>query len=175
MCRKANCLFSLLACLVLTCCLARPGSGQDSKFTSVRTQVLLQGISPSAPPQPITVYIYDEIGYLLRTAIVRSGDYITLRLPPGVYPITFRGEKWLGHRVIVNTSEKRREQAVLLLTGDANGDNQVDWDDMNILAETYQTHEQSRDWDSRADFDCDGDVDDTDADLLCNNLFFYGD
>jgi hypothetical protein len=185
MIRRWNILHTLFTTLTLLCCFAAPSRAQydehdrdsfrsDLNMIVVTTQVLFEGIVSGAPAQRLTLTIYDSQGFAIRTTEVKSGEWVRIRVPKDVYSISYRGEKWLGRRIAVSTTPARGNITVLP-AGDANGDNIVDWADMDIMADAYLSDPSCPHWDSRADLDCDGDVDDVDADLMCYNLYMRGD
>lgn len=144
------------------------------RLVNVVGYVELEGLSRSAPKQSVTISIaLPDRTYSYHTD-VQGKNRCHFYMPEGVYIATIQGEKWLSRKVLIDSRKPNNACNVVLLGGDADGDNAVDWPDMDILAAAYQTHKNDSAYDERADFDCDGDVDDADADILFYNLFQRG-
>ena len=64
---------------------------------------------------------------------------------------------------------------VLLLEGDANNDNIINATDLSIYSAAAGSSAGEANYDARADFDNDGEVDSVDFDLLSSNFGRHGD
>lgn len=152
---------------------AIPDSAQ--RLVSVTGSIRLQYLATDAPAQEVTISIPLEDRTYVTKTWVRANGAVRFLLPPGSHMVTFRADKWLSRRIQIASDGRMARCQVVLLAGDADGDDEVDWNDMDILANAFQTHPGDSSWDARADFDCDGDVDDDDANILFANLYCFGD
>ena len=90
---------------------------------------------------------------------------------PGTYDITVLGEHTLmnaGRNVVISAPETSVDM-VMLLEGDANQDNIVDFDDYAILSKSWLVSESQPEYDIRADFDRNGLINTADLSLLASN------
>lgn len=146
-----------------------------SRLATATGIIKLEYLTPGAPAQQVTISIALPDRTYVTTAWVRADGVARFFMPLGKHTATFRAEKWLSRRTVITTNGRTASCSVFLLAGDANNDNYIDWNDMDILAGAYGSHTGEPGWDSRADFDCDGDVDDFDEDILNSNLYRHGD
>jgi hypothetical protein len=135
----------------------------------------LEKLARNAGRQSVTLTFLDTADPLQFELRVTHAGQVHFRLRPGRYVAVARGAKWLAQRVEIAVVGSHTTFRLLLPGGDANGDNRVDWDDLDILADAFYTRPGMVHWDARADLDCDDDVDDDDADIMFFNLNRYGD
>jgi hypothetical protein len=157
---------------------AQSRSERGSKeYPQVRVtgRIELESLARQAGRQSITLTFLNTEEPLQYEMQVTHSSPIHFLLRPGRYQVIARGTKWLAQRVEIRVVGSSTKFQLLLPGGDANGDNRVDWDDLDLLADAFDSLPGMVNWDERADLDCDDDVDDDDADILFLNLFRYGD
>jgi hypothetical protein len=151
-----------------------PRPSDPPRYAMVTGTIELEGIEPAAPPQSVTITLIGTLQPMQFQVWVTPDSPVRLLLPPGRYTALVRGSKWLAQRISILAAGKSSSFSITLPGGDANGDNRVDWTDLDILANSYPSLPGDTNWDERADVDCDGDVDDEDADIMFDNLDRYG-
>ena len=107
------------------------------------------------------------------------GDYTLTGVTPGTYDIAIKSRNSL-RAVVKNakvTGSAGTISAVLLLGGDANGDNSVDSSDFGILIGAFNSDSSviGSGYDPAADFNYDGFVDSSDFGILIGNYNLTGD
>jgi len=92
-------------------------------------------------------------------------------IAPGTYDITVAGESTLvnARRSVVISAPNTSVDMGTLLEGDANQDNIVNFDDYAILSKCWLASELQPEYDARADFDCNGLINQADLYLLASN------
>jgi hypothetical protein len=151
-----------------------PKKSGPAKYVLVTGTIELDGIEPTAPPQSVTITLLGLSEPMQYQVSVTPGSPVQFLMRPGDQLALVRGGKWLAQRVEIHALGRGASFSVTLPGGDANGDNRVDWTDVDILADAYISQPGDANWDDRADVDCDGDVDDYDADLIFDNLDRFG-
>ncbi|MDN5360989.1 MAG: thermitase [Moorella sp. (in: firmicutes)] len=106
-----------------------------------------------------------------------EGGFILAGLPPGTGQVMFTAPGFLRARrqVTITTASKTALGDIQLLPGDINGDNQVDLQDLTLLATTYRTTSADGGYQPAADFDGDGRIDLVDLTLLAGSYRRSGD
>ena len=145
--------------------------------TIVSGQVLLESVVDSV--QPIT-FEFRPVGggtsLLYSQNLTTTGSFRLDYLPPGNYHLAVKGAKWLQKVVAVNTtSGDLTGLTVSLSTGDVNNDNQVNLDDLGLLADAFDTFPGDLLWNVQADLNCDQQVNLDDLGLLALHFDEAGD
>jgi hypothetical protein len=143
------------------------------KPDEIYIRVNLEGLtSQSIPTQTVTVTSLDPPNQI-SSEIGFRGEDIRISFSEDKHPeyLYIRGPKWLTKRILVEKCPNK----LTLIGGDCNGDNRIDWDDVDILALAFYSTPKDSNWDSRADLDCNEHIDDFDADILFRNWWKTGD
>lgn len=135
--------------------------------------------------QPVTVKIlyHDNDGNPANdhaqqvVTLAQDGTYTLVGIRPVDCTLQLKADKWLAQAIParINGSGQVFAESVELLTGDANNDNAVDFLDLDVLIQAYDSLEGGPNWNNGADFNCDGAVDFLDLALLINNYDQVGD
>ncbi len=133
----------------------------------------LEGISPDAPAQPITLnFRRPRTLDCVANADVRSdGAFSVSGIPPGNYTLHVKGRQYLAKNVsvsVVNT-DVVLPSPISLRTGDVNNNNIVDVDDLTLLLDRYNSGAGDGTYSSNADLNLNGQIDVDDLTLLLNN------
>jgi alpha-tubulin suppressor-like RCC1 family protein len=139
--------------------------------------VSLQGLVSDAEPREVQFQFRPTAGggavqgYYL---ISPSGSYTMYGVPNATYNAAIKGTVYLQTVTAVNNSSASPILDTSLLTGDVNGDNEIDIADFNELAASYGSVEGGTGYDVNADLNGDGEVDLIDFDLLATNYGLTG-
>jgi hypothetical protein len=170
------CVLTLLFSTTFSFGQARSSRGAASRSrVNVTGRIELEGLARNAGRQSITLTFLNIEEPLQYEMQVTHAGQVHFHLPSGRYLVLARGTKWLGKRTEIDAVRPHNTFQLYLPGGDANGDNRVDWDDLDILANAFDSKPGRINWDERADLDCDDDVDDEDAEIMFYNLNRYGD
>lgn len=106
-----------------------------------------------------------------------EGSFILAGLPPGTGQVLFTAPGFLRARrqVTITAARKTALGDIRLLPGDINGDNQVDLQDLTLLAAAYRSTSAEGGYQPAADFDGDGRIDLVDLTLLASSYRRSGD
>lgn len=116
----------------------------------------------------------------LQTAVVTldsAGKFcvdVAANIAQGVYDVAVKADtRWM--RKVTSSVDLRNRATFTLLTGDCNGDNEVDIGDFAILSTAFGSSPGDPNWDENADLDCDMEITIGDFALLSNNFGQSGD
>ena len=145
----------------------------------VSGRLTLEGISPSAPAQPVqfTFRVAGLPNWTTIAPVAPSGNF-SLLLPRGDYTLRAKGAKYLAKNMTVAAAAGDVSGiSAFLPAGDANNDNSVDSTDFGILIGAFNTDSSipGSGYDPTADFNGDGFVDSTDFGLLVGEFNNSGD
>jgi beta propeller repeat protein len=108
-----------------------------------------------------------------------NGGWFTLcGIPPGTYDLSAKGSKWLRQNlanIVVAPGNIIKYLYFSLTGGDANNDNSVNVNDLNILKVTYGKSASQSGYDERADFNQDNKVNVLDLNIMKRNYAKRGD
>ncbi|MEM7799838.1 MAG: LamG-like jellyroll fold domain-containing protein, partial [Chloroflexota bacterium] len=139
-----------------------------------------RGSAPNAQwsvPVEVKLYAVGEITptYEFSSTTDTSGDFTVAGMLPGEYEVAVKtdtGLQLVQTMTLVVGSNSADFGTVL--SGDANGDNEVTLVDFSILSATFNLAEGDPNYDSRADFNGDGEVTALDFSILASNFNVTG-
>lgn len=145
-------------------------------------QLVLQGLPPAPDPSwqtPLSFSVYAPGGPLLYTTDLisdESGRFTIPNLIEGIYDIVVKGTSTLSRRFndfgIVEGANSLSD--VVLVVGDADGDNSVSTGDFLLLSAAFGAFQDDPNYDETADFDASGEVNLLDYSLFANNYGMTG-
>ena len=138
-----------------------------------------EGISQTAPAQNVTFTFRPKTGaaFTQTISVPASGIFSLTNIPPAVYDVRIKGDKYLAQLVAVDTTAGNVSGVTSnQRAGDANNDNSVDSTDFGILIGAFNTSVKNAGsgYDAKADLNSDGSVDSTDFGLLIGEFNIIG-
>ena len=150
-------------------------------LTGIAGHVTLEGIAPSAAPQPITFQARpDGSGLPISTQTVYVGPDGAFSFYPvqkGTGTLHIKGHKYLAANIAYDVRQRPLSNAqITLQTGDSNNDNSVDSTDFGNLIGAFGSSADIPDsgYEWTIDFNGDGSIDSTDFGLLIGNFNAVG-
>ncbi len=133
----------------------------------------LEGISASAPAQPIT-FTLRKTGspdQMVTLNVGPNGAYTLSAVSSGTYVLRIKGQRYLAKNIALTVANANYTvpSATFLLAGDVNNNNVIDVDDLTLLLNVYNTRSGDGIYSSHADLNLDGRVDVDDLTLLLRN------
>lgn len=136
--------------------------------------LVLEDIVTTAPAQNITFTFRPANGspFDRVVSVGPNGAFSLAGIPAGSYEVHIKGAKWLAANENADvTNGNVNIGTVLLRTGDANNDNIVDVEDLNLFIQAFDADPTSPHWNGGwADFNCDDLVSVDDLNLLIRNF-----
>jgi subtilase family serine protease len=144
-------------------------------LTTVSGTVTLSGSASMA--QPLT-FEFRSTGNpsFSRTLTPDASGAFSLTVARGSYNLAIQGSKWLRKVVAADASAGPVSGLTVTLTsGDINGDNAVNIQDLGLLADAFNATPASPNWNANADLNGDGKVNIADLGLLADGFGQRGD
>lgn len=136
---------------------------------TVSGTVTLQGCVNPAQTVQFTFTPSAGMPFTRTATLTPTGGYSLTNIPAGSYTLKVKGDKWLSRSISLNATANVSNADLLLLAGDANGDNFADISDLLLLVTHYNQIAPAAGYLDAVDFTCDGTVDITDLLLLIGN------
>ncbi|MEM7799976.1 MAG: ExeM/NucH family extracellular endonuclease [Chloroflexota bacterium] len=158
--------------------------GDQTASAQLVGTIQLEG--PPAPPDPtqavtLMVKLYAQgspsstPAFSFTPTTDQNGSFTVTDIDPGTYEVEVKYSKSLQVvKTVTLAAGSNSEDFGLLLTGDANNDNEVMLLDFSTLSNTFNTEEGDPTYDDRADFNEDGKITLLDFSLLAGNFNLAG-
>ena len=130
------------------------------------------------PAQPVTFILHHSSGSDLTKTVTlgANGEFSLYDLSAADYTVFVKGRKWLQTSTpasLLNSSIG--DFSTLLLAGDINDDNAIDFGDLSILLQSYNALIGDDLYREQADINCDGGIDFGDLSIMLQHYNLFGD
>lgn len=145
------------------------------KLSDISTVTGQAALSGRADHSDVTVTV---LGTQITSQTDAAGNFTLTGVPAGAQTLVLIKDLFLIRKVLVivpETGNLEVKDTVVLKPGDANNDNQINIQDLTLLASAYRTEEGDIAYNINADFNADGEVNIQDLTLLAGSYREVGD